>query len=177
MKVAIMQCMPIMIAGGPPNRPWWCNMCGAQPATRMCNTPSWNPAPKSGGPPSIIDMIPLLLCKDPACNQKASRETKIITKEWHSEMRAAGEATSRKTEVEMCDNCGKVQARAEEGSDTHSKELKKRCRDVLKADNYIIFCLFLTSRVFTDLRFPSEQKILASLRQLSYSFPFTKFRS
>lgn len=71
-------------------------------------------------------MIPLLLCKDPACNQKASRETKIITKEWHSEMRAAGEATSRKTEVEMCDNCGKVQARAEEGSDTHSKELKKR---------------------------------------------------
>ena len=53
-----------------------------------------------------------------------TREAKIITKELYSEQRAAGEATSRANESEMCDNCGMVQARAQHGS----KKLKKRLR-------------------------------------------------
>ena len=90
---------------------WLCRMCG-QRASKMVNTPGFYPHPATGGPPVVVDMMPLQICSDPACSLQAQRETQRLTRSVHAAMEEESPGFNmRGGQAYVCVHCKKVQSR------------------------------------------------------------------
>ena len=90
---------------------WLCRMCG-QRASKMVNTPGFYPHPRTGGPPVVVDMMPLQICSDPACSQQAQRETQRLTRSVHTAMEEESPGFNlRAGQAYECAHCKKAQSR------------------------------------------------------------------
>ena len=89
---------------------WLCGMCG-QRASKMVNTPGFHSHPNHGGPPVVVDMMPLQICNEPACSQQAQRETQRIMRSVNAAMEEESPGFNmRKGQAYECVHCKKVQS-------------------------------------------------------------------
>lgn len=104
---------------------WLCRMCG-QRASTMVNTPGFYPHPATGGPPVVVDMMPLQICSDPACNQQAQRETQRLMRGVNTAMEEESPGFNlRAGQAYECAHCKKVQSR-----DAGKMEYCSKCKAV-----------------------------------------------